>query len=84
MVRGDWGRWLSEFANEREYVASQKGGLVIYWLCQGESLTTQNIADLTGLSWEGARKLACKLSGAVPIVQVDGTWQMAVMRECPN
>lgn len=75
---------MTEWANEREYVASQKGALVGWYLAHGECMTTADVATITGLTWEGARVLMCKISGALPIVQMDGAWQVAVMEECPT
>lgn len=75
---------MTEWASEREYVASQKGALVGWHLAHGECMTTEHVAQLTGLTWEGARVLMCKISIALPIVRVDGAWQVAGMAECRN
>jgi len=41
-----------------------------------DGLTTEQLADLCGLTWDGAAKLMAKLQATegVPIVRVGGQW----------
>ena len=62
-----------------EMVASERAAKVAWALAKGEILTTQSIADKTGLTYSGAWRLMQKLERVLPIgfddtTFVDGYW----------
>lgn len=59
----------------RELNAHQKAGLITMLLQQGNRLTTDGVARLTGLSWDGADYMMEALGGVLPIVRINGLWQ---------
>jgi hypothetical protein len=67
---------------EIDYTSQIRAGLVTYWLCHGEALTTTQVAELTGLTYNGAWKMMCVLSGRLPFYQTDdGEWQVTALKE---
>ncbi len=48
-------------------IPTERIGLVVEHLMHGQRLTTRRIADLTGVSPEGARLMLIKLSRLLPI-----------------
>ncbi len=64
-----------------EMTAQQRAARITWWLAHGESITTADVARLSGLSWDGAYKMMCNLSGAIPIYCDKGTWQVCAMQE---
>ena len=78
------GRKSQTYATEREYVATQRGALVGWWLAEGEALTTRQVADLLGMTCDGARIVLEKVSAVLPIVCIEGEWQPSVMQEIHN
>lgn len=68
---------MTEKINERqaEWSAHQRSGSVSVWLYQGSRLTTDQVARLTGLTWEGAEYMMTMLSGALPVTKINGLWQ---------
>jgi hypothetical protein len=65
---------LTENQN-REYNAHQKAGLITLLLMGGSRITTDGIARITGLTWDGAEYMMNMLSAVIPIVKIDGKWQ---------
>ena len=61
--------------NRRDLNAHQKAGMITFLLIGGSEITTDGIANLTGLTWEGAEFMMNMLSGVLPILKVDGKWQ---------
>ncbi len=61
--------------NGRELNAHQKAGMITFLLIGGSEITTDGIANLTGLTWDGAEFMMNMLSGVLPILKVDGKWQ---------
>lgn len=55
---------------------TQKAAEVAIMLERGTELTTRQIADRYGMTWEGAHRMMCNISGRVPIVKDDnGRWR---------
>lgn len=52
---------------ERELVARQRAALITYLLCQGATLSTSDVARVTGLGWRGAYDLMATISGVIPV-----------------
>jgi hypothetical protein len=50
--------------------------LVLMRLLGGATPTTREVAELTGMTNEGARKLLLRLCRVVPLTQVEGCWQL--------
>ena len=64
-----------------DYTPQEKAALVAWHLAHGEGMRTADVEALTGLTWEGARVLMCKLSRVIPIMQVRGRWVVAYLAE---
>lgn len=62
-------------SNSREYSAHQKAGLVTLLLIGGSEMTTEGIAKVTGLTWDGAEYMMDMLSAVIPIVKECGKWR---------
>ena len=45
-------------------------------LLRGERLTVRQVAVLTGMSWDGARKLMVRLAMARPVTDDEGRWYL--------
>lgn len=58
-----------------EMNAHQRAGSVSIWLYKGAKLPTEVVAQLTGLSWDGAEYMMNMLSGKLPITKIQGLWQ---------
>lgn len=56
--------------------ATERAALVTWLLVQGGSLSTREVARRTGLGIRGASYLCDRLSMVLPIVLVDGRWQL--------
>lgn len=61
-----------------ELVATERAGKVAWALAGGRSLSTQDIAAMTGLSVSGAWKMMYRLSRALPLSYYAGQWQSAL------
>ena len=67
--------------DDREYVATERVGVIVWQLAHGDALTTAQVAEIAGVTHEGARQMLLKLSRAIPILCFDGEWMPAVMAE---
>ena len=66
---------------------TERAALVTWHLVHGESMQTKDVAELTGLSINGAYRLMIRLSRVIPIYQdQDDRWQVCALREleCAN
>lgn len=55
---------------------SERVALVVWRMAQGDSLTTQQVAQLTGLTVNGAYLLLCRISRVLPLYQDEQlVWQ---------
>ena len=75
------GRAACLCAEEREYVATERVGLVVWHLAHGEAMTIRQVADMAGITARGARQMLEKLSRAIPIMCWRGEWMPQVMAE---
>jgi len=50
----------------------QKAAWVAWHLALGETLTTHQVAGQFGMTWHGAHRMMCSVSGKIPIVAEDG------------
>ena len=58
-----------------EYTSVERYGIVSWHLAHGEEMRACEVAQLTGLTWEGAYELLCRLSRVIPICQDEhGVW----------
>lgn len=58
-----------------EWTAHMRSGVATFWLLEGNRLTTAQIAQLTGLTWDGAKYMLTNMSLVLPIVEDDqGRW----------
>lgn len=56
--------------------STERVGLVLMRLLSGSTPTTREVAELTGMTPHGARKLLLRLCRVVPLTQVEGCWQL--------
>jgi alkylated DNA nucleotide flippase Atl1 len=56
---------------------SERVALVVLELATGKRLTTRQVADLCGISRQGAWLLLCRISRVVPLGYGDGVWFFA-------
>lgn len=50
--------------------------LVLVRLLSGSTPTTREVAELTGMTPHGARKLLLRLCRVVPLTQIEGCWRL--------
>lgn len=67
--------------DDREYVATERVGVIVWQLAHGDTLTTAQVAELAELSYSGAHKMMQKLTRSIPILCFNGEWMPAVMAE---
>ena len=72
---------------DRDTTSQQRAAFVTYALClralaNMPGLTTSQVAQMLGISQDGARKLMSKLEAGhrVPVSNVDGRWQLLPYR----
>lgn len=59
-----------------EMVVTQRAALVGFYIADGATFTIQEIAEMCGVSVDGAKKLMEKASAVVPIYDdEDGVWR---------
>ena len=67
---------------ESEYTPREKVALVVWHLAHGDGLSTANVAEMTGLTRQGAWELMVCLSRVIPIYQDNRQiWQVCALRE---
>ena len=66
---------------EREFIPTERIGLIVWQLAHGEALTVNQVADIAGITYQGAWRMLEKLSRAIPILCFGGEWMPAVMAE---
>lgn len=55
---------------------TQKAAEIAVKLERGAEMTTRQIADCYGMTWEGAYRMMCNISGRLPIVKDEaGRWR---------
>ena len=62
--------------DDRELTSTERVVLVLMRLQAGATPTTRDVASLTGLSTEGARKLLLRLCRVVPLAHADNRWHL--------
>ena len=68
--------------NHGDLVAQERAAKVTWWLAHGETMTTAQVAEMTGLSRQGAWKMMVNLARVIPICgNDDDEWEAAVMQE---
>lgn len=60
---------------ERQWTAHQKAGQITVFLVQGSKLSTNEIAQLTGMTFMGAKYMMEMLSLVLPIEHRERCWQ---------
>jgi hypothetical protein len=64
------------------FTPQERAGLVVWHLAHGEAARTRDIAEMTGLTHSGARKMMYRLSRRLPFyLDDDGFWQVCYMQE---
>jgi hypothetical protein len=72
---------MSDNETTREYTAQERAALVAWWLAHGEALTTQQVAELTGLEVVSAYQMMGRLARVLPIYLDGGFWQVRATQE---
>jgi len=68
--------------SESDYSAQEKAALIAWHLAHGEGMTTNEVAEITGLTWGGAWRLMDRLSRVLPIYRdEDGMWSVCALKE---
>ena len=64
-------------AKDRERTPQQRAALLAIRLVRGDGITTSQVAEWLGMSYQGARRLLMNLSGPeLPVVRdEDGRWR---------
>lgn len=55
-------------------VAQERAAYVAFWLAEGREFSTQQVAERTGLTRDGALKLLKAISRVIPIYEDNGIW----------
>lgn len=55
-------------------VTRERAACVAFWLAQGCALSVPQVADRTGLTYDGALKLLKTISRVIPISENNGIW----------
>ena len=66
---------MSDNESEVMMVARERAAYVAFWLAEGRTFSTRQIAERTGLSRDGALKLLKAISRVIPIREEDGVWR---------
>lgn len=65
-----------------EFTPQERAGMVVWHLSHGEGIRTCDIAEMTGITPSGARKMMYRLSRRLPFYQDDdGFWQVCFLQE---
>lgn len=73
---------MSESENGQDFSAYEKAALVTWHLCQGEGVSTDDVARLTGLHRSNAWRLMVHLSRVLPVIRDDEEiWQVEFVQE---
>lgn len=62
--------------NPSDYTSSFRTIAVVVSFINGERLTTRQIADKFDISMRTAQRMMERISWLLPIVRIDGVWQM--------
>lgn len=65
-----------------ELVVTERAGYIVYLLMRGKTLTTAEIANVLGMTPNGAWQLMSRLSRKVPLRQDLGYWFIVNMSDC--
>lgn len=65
---------MSDNESEVMMVARERAAYVAFWLAEGRTFTTAQVAERTGLSHSGARRLLKAISRVIPICEEKGIW----------
>jgi len=58
----------------RPEIPTERTAVVVAALWERQQFTTREVAELTGLTRQGAFDLMCRIGRVLPIVQIDNTW----------
>lgn len=62
---------------QADYNTTERVALLTFGLALGTAYTTSQVADLTGMTWGGAYRMLCRVSGILPIYQDEtGCWRI--------
>jgi len=75
------GRAACMCAEDSEYLPTERIGLIVYHLCEGEIFTVAQVAEMAGITYQGARQMLNRLSRTIPILCLDGEWMMQALAE---
>lgn len=61
---------------DRELNAHQKAVIIALLLDHGSELTTDGVARITGLTWDGAEYMMSMIATVMSIDKIDGKWRL--------
>ena len=61
--------------SDREYTPQERAMVVAWALAEGERLTVQRVARLTGLGTRAARRLLVRAGRVLPVFKDGGFWR---------
>ena len=54
----------------------ERVAVITWWLAHGEALTTRQVAEMTGITRDGARRLMLQLSRVLPLRLLNEKWEV--------
>jgi hypothetical protein len=75
------GVYMGESTRAIDYTGQERAALVAWHLAHGDGLTTRQVSEIVGLSWDNAHRLMLRLSRVLPIYQDKHVWQVCALRE---
>ncbi len=56
-------------------VPTERTAIVVWMLAKGRRMKTSEVADLTGVTRQGAYEIMARISRVLPVVQIDESWE---------
>jgi hypothetical protein len=76
---------VTDAGREREFTDGEHLIRITWMLCNGEGLTTADVARITGYTRQGAYAMMCRISRVIPICQdAKHVWCVAFCKEAEN
>ena len=62
--------------NDELISATERVAVVVMVLAQGNTMTTRDVSERTGLTISGAHRMLLRISAVVPLARTDGAWYL--------
>lgn len=63
-----------------ELIPTERVALIVYGLTVGGTVTTAQVAQMTGITHSGAWRMLNKLARVLPLAEEDGRWYLIASR----